>query len=144
MPAQSEFTVRIDFTEFFSGQLLTLARTEKPVVTGSGDTSVSLFSEDYDFSSFDFDGDAASNILERQFNTSPLDARQRPDLVQVEVFAEPPTELVAAGITDYQLVATLAGETIAIDASEGSFRHCLLYTSPSPRDQRGSRMPSSA
>ena len=24
------------------------------------------------------------------------------------------------------------------------FEHCLLYTSPSPRDQRGSRMPSSA
>ena len=24
------------------------------------------------------------------------------------------------------------------------FRACLLYTSPSPRDQRGSRMPSSA
>ena len=24
------------------------------------------------------------------------------------------------------------------------FPHCLLYTSPSPRDQRGSRMPSSA
>ena len=24
------------------------------------------------------------------------------------------------------------------------FRCCLLYTSPSPRDQRGSRMPSSA
>ena len=24
------------------------------------------------------------------------------------------------------------------------FSHCLLYTSPSPRDQRGSRMPSSA
>ena len=28
--------------------------------------------------------------------------------------------------------------------STGVFRHCLLYTSPSPRDQRGSRMPSSA
>ena len=27
---------------------------------------------------------------------------------------------------------------------DGSFRTCLLYTSPSPRDQRGSRMPSSA
>ena len=27
---------------------------------------------------------------------------------------------------------------------EGSFEGCLLYTSPSPRDQRGSRMPSSA
>ena len=27
---------------------------------------------------------------------------------------------------------------------DGSYWHCLLYTSPSPRDQRGSRMPSSA
>ena len=26
----------------------------------------------------------------------------------------------------------------------GNFSFCLLYTSPSPRDQRGSRMPSSA
>ena len=26
----------------------------------------------------------------------------------------------------------------------GLSSHCLLYTSPSPRDQRGSRMPSSA
>ena len=30
-------------------------------------------------------------------------------------------------------------------AKEGTqINHCLLYTSPSPRDQRGSRMPSSA
>ena len=27
---------------------------------------------------------------------------------------------------------------------DGLLRICLLYTSPSPRDQRGSRMPSSA
>ena len=27
---------------------------------------------------------------------------------------------------------------------DGKFKPCLLYTSPSPRDQRGSRMPSSA
>ena len=27
---------------------------------------------------------------------------------------------------------------------QGMLRGCLLYTSPSPRDQRGSRMPSSA
>ena len=26
----------------------------------------------------------------------------------------------------------------------GKYKRCLLYTSPSPRDQRGSRMPSSA
>ena len=29
-------------------------------------------------------------------------------------------------------------------AGGGRIRACLLYTSPSPRDQRGSRMPSSA
>ena len=28
--------------------------------------------------------------------------------------------------------------------SAGNLKACLLYTSPSPRDQRGSRMPSSA
>ena len=28
--------------------------------------------------------------------------------------------------------------------NEEEFETCLLYTSPSPRDQRGSRMPSSA
>ena len=42
-----------------------------------------------------------------------------------------------AGPTDnslYQEVAATAGDTYT----------CLLYTSPSPRDQRGSRMPSSA
>ena len=31
-----------------------------------------------------------------------------------------------------------------VSISMGHFHGCLLYTSPSPRDQRGSRMPSSA
>ena len=34
-----------------------------------------------------------------------------------------------------------AGKSTLVD---GLIQHCLLYTSPSPRDQRGSRMPSSA
>ena len=38
-----------------------------------------------------------------------------------------------------------AGLHQAIEAKEGlELKACLLYTSPSPRDQRGSRMPSSA
>ena len=42
---------------------------------------------------------------------------------------------ITGGITD----------TIAISLGGGyQLRDCLLYTSPSPRDQRGSRMPSSA
>ena len=40
-------------------------------------------------------------------------------------------------------VIELTDETILIGTSEGIYT-CLLYTSPSPRDQRGSRMPSSA
>ena len=45
-------------------------------------------------------------------------------------------DLVAA------LIAT--GATLGFDATGGGNNGCLLYTSPSPRDQRGSRMPSSA
>ena len=39
------------------------------------------------------------------------------------------------------------GFDIAVEAGAGlaaKYTDCLLYTSPSPRDQRGSRMPSSA
>ena len=38
------------------------------------------------------------------------------------------------------------GETFVVMGLSGSGKStfCLLYTSPSPRDQRGSRMPSSA
>ena len=45
-------------------------------------------------------------------------------------------------------VVTLAGQTECVNcvaaAPNGRVITCLLYTSPSPRDQRGSRMPSSA
>ena len=36
----------------------------------------------------------------------------------------------------------LAGRPLTFAATP--YKTCLLYTSPSPRDQRGSRMPSSA
>ena len=38
----------------------------------------------------------------------------------------------------------VTNDTLRTDASRARFEICLLYTSPSPRDQRGSRMPSSA
>ena len=40
-----------------------------------------------------------------------------------------------------QLIVT---ENLPVEADVTHFHTCLLYTSPSPRDQRGSRMPSSA
>ena len=47
-------------------------------------------------------------------------------------------------------LSALAGSLAAVSAHAvdyavtGDAQVCLLYTSPSPRDQRGSRMPSSA
>ena len=49
-----------------------------------------------------------------------------------------PTELVE-GTYDVVVTVTDAAGNVSTDTSS-----CLLYTSPSPRDQRGSRMPSSA
>jgi len=37
-----------------------------------------------------------------------------------------------------------ADEGDVVEVQPGTYTGCLLYTSPSPRDQRGSRMPSSA
>ena len=50
---------------------------------------------------------------------------------------------------DLLIDARMNGETLRLVTAEPSRSHssyesCLLYTSPSPRDQRGSRMPSSA
>ena len=48
-------------------------------------------------------------------------------------------------VQDVHVAEELVQETL-VKGIQGfaRFRGCLLYTSPSPRDQRGSRMPSSA
>ena len=51
-----------------------------------------------------------------------------------------PERLIEHGESQRIRTAALAAERGAIVDRNG----CLLYTSPSPRDQRGSRMPSSA
>ena len=47
----------------------------------------------------------------------------------------------AAALTHPDIVAAIHTDYLALGAQVIT---CLLYTSPSPRDQRGSRMPSSA
>ena len=48
------------------------------------------------------------------------------------------------GSPTIRVTAALVPEKVASVTSVNGVNHCLLYTSPSPRDQRGSRMPSSA
>ena len=59
--------------------------------------------------------------------------------------------MVASGVPildGLEICARTSGNTIiesaVLDARQAISEGCLLYTSPSPRDQRGSRMPSSA
>ena len=43
-----------------------------------------------------------------------------------------------------KFTSELLKRSLKLTVSNAGVRSCLLYTSPSPRDQRGSRMPSSA
>ena len=69
------------------------------------------------------------------------DTRTRPDVVFVtgsEVFTLDPQRMSYLG--DMRMGAALYEGLVRLDLDNG----CLLYTSPSPRDKRQSRMPSSA
>ena len=48
------------------------------------------------------------------------------------------------GITVDDVINAIRREHAEIPGGRMDYKGCLLYTSPSPRDQRGSRMPSSA
>ena len=54
------------------------------------------------------------------------------------------TPVDADGDCDYRNIQRTARAIGVGLAYKNDFHFCLLYTSPSPRDQRGSRMPSSA
>ena len=50
----------------------------------------------------------------------------------------------AESMSEAELEDAIKDAEAAIDRAKARREACLLYTSPSPRDQRGSRMPSSA
>ena len=54
------------------------------------------------------------------------------------------TEHYQTMITNEDFARTFTEQFRSIEPGLDSMKTCLLYTSPSPRDQRGSRMPSSA
>ena len=70
------------------------------------------------------------------------------DLVEISPDADPPVcRVMDYGkflYEDSKRKAAARKNQKQTQVKEIKFRPCLLYTSPSPRDQRGSRMPSSA
>ena len=67
-----------------------------------------------------------------------LATMERRDLVGAKAFLAPGFTMTFPGNRQF----TQLEELVAFGASR--YRSCLLYTSPSPRDKRQSRMPSSA
>ena len=53
-------------------------------------------------------------------------------------------EILETGFRQIEIDAGLVCAVAYSHVEVGEYLLCLLYTSPSPRDQRGSRMPSSA
>ena len=61
-------------------------------------------------------------------------------LLKILLFPDPRLRTLAEPVMDFDNSLKKLSE----DMIETMYEGCLLYTSPSPRDQRGSRMPSSA
>ena len=84
-----------------------------------------------------------AKVLSKQGNTDQAAEyfesilASKPDVLQVTVTETYMDMLIEANRFD-------AAKTLAKSVEDRTVKICLLYTSPSPRDQRGSRMPSSA
>ena len=65
-------------------------------------------------------------------------------LIYFQLRPTPEIRYESDGDTEFAGPAIDSGARIEIEVLRGQLEACLLYTSPSPRDQRGSRMPSSA
>ena len=76
--------------------------------------------------------------LVRVFGDVPLNLTGSPSVTDQSILERQPVAAIYS-----QIISDLEGAISALgtEINNGS---CLLYTSPSPRDQRGSRMPSSA
>ena len=66
---------------------------------------------------------------------------------QIQSVKKPSLKLIARMIQDFEVTNEKLSDVRYVGTYNFRFNEanvCLLYTSPSPRDQRGSRMPSSA
>ena len=106
--------------------------TKYKIIGGNRDelTSPSIQKQDPTFSGAEGTQDESPELkLARDYNQKIINAAR--DLINVELeIVGDPYFIPNSGMSNY--------------INLGEYTGCLLYTSPSPRDQRGSRMPSSA
>ena len=96
-------------------------------------------------------GDMTSGIIAGAGNLDPTKKAMAPG-VDINIYRNPQSIFltgqthITEALDNYNNLGTIITSTSfgGVGNSEYNANSCLLYTSPSPRDQRGSRMPSSA
>ena len=93
-------------------------------------------------------GDTLDGLLEKVFQIDER-SRQNATTKDLKLLVESAIDGCLIGGGWWQQIRAQGSSTIRVPLSlspdlEEKVHSCLLYTSPSPRDQRGSRMPSSA
>ena len=86
----------------------------------------------------------ADDILILQGDSEPLQPLFEDPALLEAGDSEAATDWHASADVRVMEVVVMPDSIITDTAMRDLRMHCLLYTSPSPRDQRGSRMPSSA
>ena len=90
----------------------------------------------------------AQRFIDDGFVTTPADDRAGLDRIQRRAAELAADYLKLPHSNDPYAMLDTIHTRVSVDDLNGLrlhvFNGCLLYTSPSPRDQRGSRMPSSA
>lgn len=132
VPARATFGIQIEFSERFANQKLVLATRSQQVTTGTTDQQLNVSRASYDFDSHDDDNDLASNIVEREEDTNPLDAAETPGLINVSVIARQPQLLAGSGFSSYRFEASVGQDTKVLTASGNDFRGSFNIVDSAP------------
>lgn len=132
VPAQSTFSVDVEFSEQFANEKLVLATSSQQVTTGSGNQQLNLRRSSYDFASHDADADSVSNIVEREEDTDPLDSAQAPQMINVTVIARQPQALQSGSFGNYFFEANVGSDVKVLSASGSDFRGSFYVVDRAP------------
>ena len=85
-----------------------------------------------------------SNLERHKIIQSFNSLRKKPEYMLIDVGAGAEASSMSFMASSNKVIIILTGEPTSFIDAYSLIKACLLYTSPSPRDKRQSRMPSSA